>query len=160
VTNNTGWIGGRGQGLTWGSLFGSEVGTLASTDSVLSSVVVANGGTTLDQLMDVSLIATLSSATIAAGANFALWLMPLMEDGSTYGDNSLTTTPAAVTPGLFPAATMPIRAAGSTTSVYGYVQGIILPPGSFAMGIQNNIGFNLTACTIKYRTYNQQLNGN
>jgi hypothetical protein len=159
VANNTGWIGGRGQGLTWGSLFGTEVGTLASTDSVLSSVSVANGSTTLDQFMDVSLEATISSSTIAAGAAFTLWLMALMEDGTTYGDGSLTTTPSTAIPGLFPVATMPIRAAATTTNVYGYAQGIILPPGTFSMAINNGIGFNLATCTIKYRTYNQQLNG-
>jgi len=158
MANRTAWTGGNGAGLTWTSLFGSEVSTLANGNSALSSIVVANGGTTLDQFMDVSLEATISSSTIAAGASFALWLMALMEDGTTYGDGSLTTTPAAVTPGLFPISTMPLRAASSITALYGYAQGLILPPGSFAMGLQNNSGFTLTACTVKYRTYNQNLN--
>lgn len=157
MASRTAWIAGNGQGLTWGSLFGSEVSTLVNGDSVLSSVDIANG-TALDQFMDVSLEATIASSTIAAGANFALWLMALMEDGSTYGDNSMTTTPAAVAPGIFPVATMPLIAKASTTALYGYAQGVILPPGSFAMALQNNCGFTLTACTVKYRTYNQNLN--
>jgi hypothetical protein len=157
MASRTAWTAGNGQGLAWGSLFGSEVSTLVNGDSVLSSVDIANG-TALDQFMDVSLEATIASSTIAAGANFALWLMALMEDSSTYGDNSLTTTPAAVTPGLFSVATMPLIAKASTTALYGYAQGVILPPGLFAMALQNNCGFTLTACTVKYRTYNQNLN--
>ncbi len=156
MTAVTGWYAGRGQGLSWGSLFSTEVATMTNAYSVLSSVSITNG-TALDQFMDVSLVATLSSSTIAAGANFALWIMPLMEDGSTYGDGSLTTTPAAVTPGLFIAATMPLRAATGQATIYGYAQGIILPPGTFSGGLQNNCGFTLTACTVKYRTYNQRL---
>jgi len=157
MTSRTAWTAGNGAGLTWTALFGSEVSTLANTDSVLSSIDIANGAA-LDQFMDVSLEATIASSTIAAGANFALWLMALMEDGTTYGDNSVTTTPAAVTPGLFPVATIPLLAKASTTALYGFAQGIILPPGSFAMALQNNCGFTLTACTVKYRTYNQNLN--
>ena len=157
MTSRTAWVAGLGQGLGWGALFGTEVATPATAYSTLSSVVVANG-TALDQFMDVSLEATISSSTIAAGANFAFWLMALMEDGTTYGDASVTTTPAAVTPGLFPCATMPLRAATGQTNLYGYAQGIIIPPGSFAMAMQNNSGFTLTACVIKYRTYNQNLN--
>ena len=158
MSSRTAWTAGNGAGLAWTALFGSEVSALTNGEFVLSSVDIANGGSVLDQFMDVSLEATIASSTIAAGANFGLWLMALMQDGSTYGDNSLTTTPAAVTPGLFPVATMPLLAKASTTALYGYAQGIILPPGSFAMALQNNCGFTLTACAVKYRTYNQNLN--
>jgi|SRR5208282_593114 len=157
MTSRTAWVAGNGAGLTWTALFGSEVATPATAYTTLSSVVVANGAS-LDQFMDISLEATISSSTIAAGANFTLWLMPLMEDGTTYGDGSVTTTPAAVTPGLFPVAVMPLLAKAATTNLYGYVQGIILPPLSFAMALQNNSGFTLTACTVDYKTYNQNLN--
>ena len=158
MTSRTSWTAGNGVGLTWTAAFGAELGTSMVTGySVLSSVTIANG-TALDMFMDLSVEAAISSSTIAAGANFALWIMALMEDGSTYGDNSLTTTPAAVTPGLFPVATMPLRAASSVTSLYGFAQ-VVIPPGSFALGFQNNSGFTFSGtATVKYRTYNINLN--
>lgn len=157
MTAVTGWQGGRlNSGLGWTGLFGSETATMSNATAVLSSVSITNG-TSLDQFMDVSLEATLSTNTIAAGANFTLWTMALMEDGTTYGDNSISTSPAAITPGLFPVAIMSLRAAASQTALYGYAQGIILPPGTFSGGLQNNCGFTLTGCTVKYRSYNINL---
>jgi hypothetical protein len=159
MASRTSWTAGNGQGLTWGALFGSELGTsMLNGYSVLSSVTISNG-TSLDMFMDVSVEASISSSTIAAGASFALWIMELDEGGSIYGDNSLSATPASVTPGLFPCATMPLRAATTQTALYGYAMGIIIPPGSFAMGFQNNCGFTFSAtATAKYRTYNINLN--
>lgn len=159
MTSRTSWTPGNGAALTWTALFGSELGTsMINGDSVLSSVVVANG-TALDMFMDVSIEAPISSSSIAAGANFTLWIMYLDEGGSVYGDNSLTTTPAAVTPGLFPCATMPIRVAASQTTLYGFAEGVIIRPRSFAVGLQNNCGFTFSgAATCKYQTYNLNLN--
>lgn len=157
MTSNTKWVAGAGAGLTWTSAFSTECSTLANANAVLSSIAVTNG-TALDQLMDISLQATISSSTIAAGANFAFWLFPLLADGTTYSE-ILTTTPAAVTPGAFVYGTIPLYAAASRTALSGALVGMILPPGSFTLGVQNNCGFTLTACTIKYRTYNVNLNG-
>jgi hypothetical protein len=53
-------------------------------------------------------------------------------------------------------------AAASQTALIGNNFGnpIIIPPGSFRLAMQNNSGFSLTAGTqtVKYRTYNQNLN--
>jgi hypothetical protein len=162
MSNRTAWTAGNGQGLTWGALFnGSDINSCINGDSVLSSVSAIANGTNLDQFMDVSLECTIASSTIAAGANFTFWIFPLNEDGTTYGDNSLTAgTAAAITPGLFPAFVMPLRAAASQTALYGFAQAIVIPPGSFACVVQNNCGFTLSSSgnAIKYRTYNIQLN--
>jgi len=162
MSNRTAWTAGNGQGLTWGNLFnGSDLNSMSNANSVLSSITAIANGTNLDQFMDVSLECTIASNTIAAGANFAGWIFPLNEDGSTYGDNSLTAgTPAAVTPGLYPDFIMPLRAASSQTALYGFAKGIVLPPGTFLVAVQNNSGFQLASSgnAIKYRTYNINLN--
>lgn len=156
AANRTAWAAGNGVGFTW-STAQANAGTLASTDSVLDSTDITNQSA-LDLFCDVSHSLTISSSTIAAGANFAYWIYILNEDGSTYGDNHLTTTPAAVTPALPPIAVIPAFAAASQTSIIGNSTGLVLPPGTFRWANQNNIGFNLTAATIKYRTYNTNLN--
>ena len=102
MSSRTAWTAGNGAGLAWTALFGSEVSALTNGEFVLSSVDIANGGSVLDQFMDVSLEATIASSTIAAGANFALWLMALMEDGTTYGDNSLIDDAGSGDAGVIP----------------------------------------------------------
>jgi hypothetical protein len=162
MTSNTGWTGGRlNSGIGWTALFGAELNqaSFATGDAILSSVMITNGSS-LDMFFDVSFEMVISSSTIAAGANFVLWLMPLMQDGSTYGDNSLTTTPAAVTPGLYPKLIMPLRAATAQTALYGVNNDpLIMPPGSWAAGFQNNCGFTLASSgnVAKFRSYNINL---
>lgn len=155
----TGWQGGRlNSGLAWTACFaGADLNSLANGSSVLSSQGDITNGTSLDMFADVSLELAISSSTIAAGANLALWIFELNEDGSTYGDNSLTAgTAAAVTPGLLLAAVMPLRAAAAQTALYGYAQGIVIPPGTFRFAVQNNSGFTLSASgnAGKFRSYN------
>ncbi len=76
------WIAGAGQGLTWGSAFGSEINSIVSGNAIRSSISIANG-VALDQYMDVSL--ALGSITTTAGAPYiGVYLCPLNQDGSTY----------------------------------------------------------------------------
>jgi hypothetical protein len=162
MTSRAAWTAGNGQGLTWGTLINSaDLASMTNGKTVLSSVADIANGTNLDLYMDVSAICAISSSTIAAGANLALWLYALQEDGSTYGDGQLAAgTPAAVTP-TFPAiGTMPLVAAASQTTLVGFCQGILIPPGSFRVALQNNSGFTFTAGaqSVKYRTYNLNLN--
>lgn len=162
MSNRTAWTAGNGAGLTWTTLFnGTDMNSMTNAQSVLSSITAIANGTALDMFMDVSFEVTISSSTIAAGANLSLWIFPLMEDGSTYGDGSLAAgTAAAITPGLFPVLTMPLRAAVTQTALYGYGQSIIIPPGTFLPVVQNNSGFTLAGSgnVAKYRTYNLNLN--
>ena len=162
MTSRTAWTAGNGVGLTWTTLINSsDLASMANGSSVLSSVADIANGTNLDQFMDISAICAIASSTIVAGSNLALWLYALQEDGSTYGDGQFTAgTQAAKTPTFAPIGTMPLVAAASQTTLVGFVQGIIIPPGSFRVAMQNNSGFALTSGTqtVKYRTYNQQLN--
>jgi hypothetical protein len=162
VTNRTAWTGGNlNSGLGWTSFFGTELNSLANGSSVLSSVAAITNGTGLDMFYDVAFKLTIASSTIAAGANLTLWLFKLNQDGTTYGDNSLTTSGAAVTPGLFPTLVMPLRAAATQTTLFG-VNGdpLVMPPGTWLPALQNNSGFALAASTnaAYFRSYNLQLN--
>jgi hypothetical protein len=164
MANRTAWVAGLGQGLTWGTLINSAdmtAGPLATANTVLSSVADIANGSALDQFMDISVSLVISSNTIAAGANLAFWIYALNQDGTTYGDGILVAgTGAAVTPSFPPCAIIGLHAATSQTALLGFYQGIIIPPGSFRVAIQNNSGFTLTSGTqtVKYRTYNQNLN--
>lgn len=166
MANRTAWTAGNGVGLTWTTAINSAdmasmAGTTAGSNTVLSSVADIANGTALDQFMDLSMSLIISSSTIAAGANIAFFLYQLNQDGTTYGDNKLTAgTPATLTPSMPPIAVIPLFAAASQTTLIGGVTGLIMPSGSFRLAVQNNSGFALTSGTqtVKYRTYNQQLN--
>jgi hypothetical protein len=163
MSSRTAWVAGLGAGLTWTTLINSaDMVSMPTAYTVRSSVADIANGTNLDQFMDVSVSLVIASSTIVAGANLALWIYLLNQDGSTYGDGQLGTagTQYNVTPTFPPCAVIPLVAAASQTALLGYAQGVILPPGSFRAAIQNNSGFTLTAGTqtVKYRTYNINLN--
>lgn len=162
MTSRTAWVAGNGQGLTFGTLINSaDMTSLPNGSTVVSSVADIANGTNLDQFMDISYLLVIASSTIAAGANFSFWLYALNEDGTHYGDGQFTNgTQAALTPAFSPAAVGAIPAVATTTNMYGFLQGIIIPPGSFRVAIQNNSGFALTSGTqtVKYKTYNINLN--
>lgn len=162
MANRTAWTAGNGVGLTWTTLINSsDMASMPNADTVLSTVADIANGTNLDMFMDVSASLAIASSTIVAGANLAFWLYALNQDGTTYGDGQLTAgTQAAKTPTFAAFGTMPLVAAASQTTLLGYIQQVIIPPGSFRVAIQNNSGFALTSGTqtVKYRTYNVQLN--
>lgn len=162
MTARTAWTAGNGAGLTWATAIDTaDLASMATANTVLSSVADIANGTNLDMFMDVSASLVISSSTIAAGANLALFLYALNQDGSTYGDGQFTAgTPAAKTPALPPVGVIPLLAAASQTALLGMVSQIIIPPGAFRLALQNNSGFTLTSGTqtVKYRTYNINLN--
>lgn len=162
MASRTAWTAGNGVGLTWTTAINSaDMASMATTNTVVSSVADIANGTNLDQFMDISASLVISSSTIVAGQNLSFWIYALNQDGSTYGDGQFTNgTPAAKTPTFPPCAVMPLVAASSQTALLGFAQGIIIPAGSFRLAIQNNCGFTLTSGTqtVKYRTYNINLN--
>lgn len=159
MASRTAWVAGLGQGLTWGAvLTQAAAGTLVNGNAILDNADIANGGSLLDIFADFSISLTIASSTIATGANLAFWIYMLNQDGTTYGDNHLTTSSATVTPSTPPDFVIPCFAAAAQTTIIGNARGIIIPPGTFRFGVQNNCGFTLTAATYKYRTYNTNLN--
>ena len=163
MTNRTAWTGGNlNSGLGWVTAINSaDMASMINGNTVLSSVADFANGTALDQLMDVSVRCAISSSTTVAGANFAIWIYDLLDNGSTYGDGQLTSgTSTAKTPTFAPAAVIPLVVAASQTTLVGFANGIVLPPGSFRLAFQNNSGFTLTSGTqtVMMRSYNVQLN--
>ena len=163
MTARTAWTGGNlNSGLGYVTAINSaDMASMATAQSVVSSVSDITNGASLDIFADISFSLTISSSTIAAGANIAFWLFLLNQDGSTYGDGQFANgTAASKTPTFAPCGVFPLVAATAQTTLVGTVSGIIIPPGSFRFGMQNNSGFTLTSGTqtVKYRSYNTNLN--
>ena len=162
AANRTAWTAGNGQGLTYGIAFNATDFTTSQPttgQSILSTVTISNG-TNLDQFMDFSVVQTIASNTVAAGANIAVWLVPLAADGSTYSPALTAGTVSANVLPSAPVCVIPLFASTAQTVLTGTCTGIVLPPGTFKLAEQNNSGFTYTATTQihDYRTYNQQLN--
>ena len=162
MSNRTAWTGGNlNTGLSWTAAFnGSDINSMPTTDSVLSTVTAWANGTALDQFMDISVICAITSSAVAAGANFGFWIANLEGNGTTYGDGLLTAgTQAALTPAWYPICSIPLYAS-TRTSLVGSATGLLIPPGSFALIMQNNSGFTLSSSgnAVYMRTYNQNLN--
>lgn len=164
MANRTAWTAGNGVGLTWATAInGSDMASLANGSTVLSSVADIANGTNLDIYADLSVRMTVASATPPAGSFLGLYLCALLDDGATYGDGSLTSG-STITRALpfAPAGVVPLENAAAATLLAGFVQGIIIPPGSFRFALNNNSGAALSGtagnCIVKYRTYNLNLN--
>ena len=123
---------------------------------MLSSIAIANG-TPLDIFADFSFEAT-STVTTAAPNFLGLYVYPLLDNGTAYGDGRFGSAAAGPPPGGYWAGNMGFVAAASTTIV-GAVSKIILPPGSFKFVLYNGAGVALPASglTAKYRTYNRAI---
>lgn len=162
MTARTAWTAGNGAGLTWATAINSaDLASMVNGSTVVSSVADIANGTNLDMFMDVSVNMLIASSTIVAGANLALWLYALNQDGTTYGDGQFVNgTQKASTPTFSPIGAIPLIAAAAQTALIGQINQIIIPPGSFRLALQNNSGFTLTSGTqtVKYRTYNLNLN--
>jgi len=162
ATGRTAWTAGNGQGLTYGVAFNSTDFTTSQPtngQSILSTITISNG-TALDQFMDVSVVQSIASSTIAAGANIAIWLVPLAADGSTYTPALTAGTVSANVLPMAPVCVIPLYAATTQTVLTGTCTGIVLPPGTFKLAEQNNSGFTYTATTQvhDYRSYNINVN--
>lgn len=148
------WIAGSGQGLSWGSAFGSEVNSLANGNAILSSVSVTNG-TALDIFADLSF--ALGSAAFSAPNFMGVYLYPLNQDGSTYGDGRFASSAAGPPPNNYAIGSIGLVAA--TQAQEGILEGIRLPPGTFSFVLYNQGGVALASSgnTVKYRTYNRSV---
>lgn len=154
------WVAGSGQGLTWSSALNStEVNSLANGNAVLTATQIDNSSA-LDMFMDVSF--SLGSVTTVGVPILGLYLYPLNEDGTTYGDSRFGTTAAGPPPGnyLIGQAGLPVGTQALTGIFRNLVQGpLVIPPAKFKLVLQNSAGVALAASgnTIAYRTYNRQV---
>lgn len=164
MANRTAWTAGNGVGFTWTTAInGSDMASLANGSTVLSSVADIANQTALDLYCDISARFTVTSAPPPAGAFLAVYLAALLDDGATYGDGTLTSGSTITrAPPYAPVGIIPLESAAATTLLAGYIQGILIPPGSFRFALYNNSGAALSStagnCIVKYRTYGLNLN--
>jgi hypothetical protein len=172
VTARTSWAAGSLPGTTTGAytagFVSSDLNSLASLSSVMSSTVFDNTVATIttpDQFMDISFVGALtSSSTIASGAGLGIWLACLQGDGTTYGTGRMTSGTAVVSttfvPLQCPLGGIPIEPGTTQTNIIGCLLCVPIPPRAFKLIIQNQTGFALAAsgnnCYIS--TYRQNTN--
>lgn len=160
MANTTRWVAGGGQGLTYGSagFTASDFNSLSAGNVVVASSAITNG-TPLDLYADVSFSIVVGNTTTST-SYFALYILSLNQDGTTYGDGTATgSTP--------PSAGYQVSAIGvksgvtSGNAVTGTFRGVVMPPGSFKFAMFNglNVALNSSAAAVvSYRTYNENLN--
>lgn len=156
MANLAKWAAGAGVGLTWTSAFGTEINSLAAGSVAVSTIVVANG-TALDLYADISF--SITGTTAATGTQYlSLYLMPLNQDGTTYGDGVASGT---VAPTQGAVANVALALGKTSVALVGMARGLVLPPGSFKLALVNNTSnaFAASPNTVAYRTYLENLNG-
>lgn len=154
VSGTEKWKAGSGQGLTWGNAFSTEVNSITNGQAVLSSIAIANG-TALDLFADISI--ALGSITTGAGAPYiGIYLYPLNQDGSTYGDGRFASAASGPPLSSYFVGQVPLIPS-VTQAQEGTVTGVLMPPGSFKLVAYNQAGVALAASsnTFAYRTYNR-----
>lgn len=150
------WIAGATAG--WANIFnsGADLNSIVNGNAILASANIDNS-TNLDIFMDVSL--SLGSLTSGSGSPYVgLYLYPLNQDGTSYGDGRFGSSAAGPPPSDYYIGRIPL--VPSVTQVQtGTLRGIILPPGIFRLVAFNQAGATLasSANAAKYRTYNRQV---
>lgn len=148
------WIGGSGQGLTWGSLDTTGLNSIASGNAILSATQIDNSSA-FDVLADVEVVL---ASLAAVSPNFVgVYFYPLNSDASTYGDGRFGSSAAGPPPSTYWVGNIVMVAA--TQAQQGVLRGIILPPGKgkFVLYNQMGVAFASSSNTLKYRTYNRQI---
>ena len=154
------WIAGSGQGLTWGIAFtaASTLNNSIPTGNSIASDLSLTNASALDIFCDLSI--SLNTITPIAPNYVGVYLLPLNQDGTTYGDNKIanSSTGTAGTPG----STYAVGTINVTTSAavqVGTLSRIILPPGGFRFCLYNNTGvtWSASANVCQYRTYNRSI---
>lgn len=133
--------------------------SLAGGSCVVAATPIANG-TALDVFADFS-FSFVVGGTTTASSFLTLFLLPLNQDGTTYGDNTPTgTTPP--TPMYQAAIATVLVGVTSGNAIVGMFQQVPLPPGSYLPVIANNLGITFNsaaAAAVQYRAYEINNNG-
>lgn len=145
---------------SWTDAFAaSNFNALANGAGVLSTATALDNGTNLHFYADLSFRMVTSSMSPTAGAHLAFYLLPLLDDGSTYPDSTNTAT-AGDQPGItYYVGSMALRTtAGAVQN--GMIRGILIPPGTAKWYVVNRSGVALpsssTNMTCKMSTYSEQ----
>jgi hypothetical protein len=139
------------------ALLASELSAIANASGVLSGATAVANGTARHLYADVSF--RLASFTPTAGGHIAMYLLPLLDDGTTYADGTTSGTATAQPTGTHFAGSFALRAVASAQN--GMIRGIMIPPGTFKWYLINRSGASLatttTANIVKYCTYAEEV---
>ncbi len=141
----------------WAAAFGAEINSLAAGSTAVSSVVIDN---TANLYTDGWV--SLSLATLATGPGtpyVGLYLLPLNQDGVTYGDGTVSGTVAPSVGYWVDNITFAPSLASGTRVGSGYIGQ--LPPTKFVLAVVNEMGnaFAASGNTISFASDALNLNG-
>lgn len=143
---------------SWANAFETaDLASLANGSTIISTSTVVSNGSGLHLFADISI--RLASISPSAGGYLAIWLLALLDDGSTYQDGESTAT-AANQAAHNNATIIPLRSKASSTQNQ-MARRIVVPPGTFKWYLLNQSGVTLSASTnvAKYQLYDINLNG-
>jgi hypothetical protein len=149
------WIAGSGVGLTWANAYTTQPISIVNGNAITSDLTIDNS-TALDVFADFSM--ALGSVTPVAPNYIGVYLHPLNQDGTIFGDGRFASSAAGPPASTYWVGNIVVPTGGPAAN-YGMVRGIILPPGQFKFVIYNQLGVTMagSANTAKYRTYNRQV---
>ena len=142
----------------WAAAFGTEINSLAAGSVAVSSIIIDN---TVNLFTDAWISVSLGSVATGTGTpNLAFYLLPLNQDGTTYGDGTVSGT-------VLPGGNQYIASIDWEASLAAAVQTqqvkvpFDIPPNKFKLAVVNNIGNALAASgnTIAIATDALNLNG-
>ena len=132
--------------------------SLANGSTVIATSAQANA-TNLYLYGDVSFVLTVGGTTTATSF-LSLYILPLNQDGSTYGDGAATgATPPVST---YMVASLGVKSGvTSGSTITGTFRGVVLPPVNFVFAVGNNLGVALNssaAATVSVIYYGENEN--
>lgn len=136
----------------------ADLNSLASGGGALSTSVVSNG-TALDQFATVSFIVTVGGTTI--GSPLALYVLPLNQSGSTYGDGYASSTTTQPVSTYLVATCLPKVGVTTGNTIEGTFLPFQIPPNDLKLALGNSLGIALGSTanlTLKIQTFNVNLN--
>lgn len=152
------WV--AGATSSWTAACSTEINSLASSSSASNAVqcsVVIGNATNLDLYAKFSV--NLGSVTSGAGSPYvAIYIYPLNEDGTTYGDGEFTSSAVGPPPTTYSGCSIPTLASTTQTVVGSCIT--MIPPTNFKIVLYNNLLVNMAASanTVDFQTFNRQVN--
>lgn len=150
------WIAGSGVGLTWTAAFtASTLNSIVNGNAILSDLQIDNSSA-LDMFADINI--QFGSITVAAPNFIGIYLYPLNQDGTTYGDGRFGSSAAGP-----PASNYWIGNISFPTGAAafeGSLLRVVLLPGKFKLVAYNQAGATLAGAggnQVYYRTYNRAI---
>jgi hypothetical protein len=145
---------------SWANAFQpQDFNALANGAGILSTATAIDNTTNLHFYADLSFRMVTSTMTPTAGGHLAFYLLPLLDDGTTYPDSANTATAGDQPAITYYAGSMALRTTSGAVQ-NGMLQGLRIPPGVFKFYVINRAGValpsSLVNMTCKYATYSEQ----